>query len=301
MIEANKVRKKFGKTVALERVSLDVPTGSIYGLIGSNGAGKSTLLRMFSGILRPDRGEITIDERIAYGQPEVKRRCFTVSDEQYHFLGATPQDMMRFYQKLYPMFQEERWHQLMEQFHLNETTRLRSFSKGMRRQAALIAGVSAGVEYLFCDEAFDGLDPSARQAIKSVLIGDVAEREMTVVITSHNMQELENFCDRIGVLHQGRLLFSRCLDDVKEQIQKIQYVGSEEMPEAEQLLNGFNIIKHESRGQLNLVVVRGGSREVDARMRRAEPVYYERIPLTLEEIFLTEMEENGYDPSEIDV
>ncbi len=301
MIEANKVRKKFGKTVALERVSLDIPTGSIYGLIGSNGAGKSTLLRMFAGILRPDRGTVTLDTQTVYEQPLVKQRCFTVSDEQYYFLGATPREMMRFYKKLYPNFQEKRWHTLMEQFRLSETKRLRSFSKGMRRQAALIAGVSAGVDYLFCDEAFDGLDPTARQAIKSVLIGDVAEREMTVVITSHNMQELENFCDRIGVLHQGHLLFSRYLDDVKEQIQKIQYVGGEQTPEMEHLLNGFDIIKKESRGQLNMVVVRGGSREVDARMRRAEPIYYERIPLTLEEIFLTEMEENGYDPSEIDV
>ncbi len=301
MIEANKIRKKFGRTVALDRISLEVPSGSIYGLIGSNGAGKSTLLRMFSGILRPDRGLLTIDEKEVYEQPSVKQRCFTVSDEQHYFVGSTPREMMRFYQKLYPGFREERWHELMEQFHLSETTRLRSFSKGMQRQAALICGVSAGVDYLFCDEAFDGLDPSARQAIKSVLIGDVADRQMTVVITSHNLQELENFCDRIGVLHRGKLLFSRHLDDIKEQIQKIQYVGGERTPELEQLLLGFDLLKCESRGQLKTAVVRGGCREVDARMRTAEPIYYERIALTLEEIFLTEMEANGYDPSEIDV
>ncbi|MGN1014406.1 MAG: ABC transporter ATP-binding protein [Butyricicoccus sp.] len=301
MIEAKNIRKKFPGTVALERISLNIPSGSIYGLMGSNGAGKSTLMRIFSGVLRPDRGTITLDGEEIFEHISVKQRCFSISDDPYFFSGSTPREMMRFYQTVYPQFDTERCRALLQQFGLKENRRLRTFSKGMQRQVSIICAVSSGAEYLFCDEAFDGLDPVARQAIKTILIGDVADRKMTVVISSHNLQELENFCDCIGLLHRGTILFSCQMDDIKQEMQKVQYVADADSARPEALFRGMQIVRQDQRGRLCTVVVRGSGEEMIARMQQAHTVFYEPLPLSLEEIFIIETEENGYDPNEVGV
>lgn len=300
MIEVTKVRKRFGRTIALNRISMEIPDGSIYGLIGANGAGKSTLMRMISGVLKPDRGTVRLDGETLFENTKQKRRCFTVSDEQYYFSGSTPREMMRYYAMLYPSFDIERCRALLSELRLEENVRLRSFSKGMRRQAYMAFAISAGTDYLFCDEAFDGLDPSSRQKIKRLLIGDVEERGMTVVLTSHNFQELENLVDCVGLLHSGALVFSRRVDEVRENLQKIQYVSETPM-EPKNLFPGLPVLKAESCGRLRTIVLRGTREQAEQCLKNVSMVYCEQLPLSLEEIFLTEMEVNGYESEEVGI
>lgn len=300
MIEVTKVRKRFGRMVALNRISMEIADGSIYGLIGANGAGKSTLMRTLSGILKPDRGMVRMDGESLFENTKQKRRCFMVSDEQYYFSGSTPREMMKYYAMLYPNFDIERCRALLSELRLEENVRLRLFSKGMRRQVYMAFAICAGTDYLFCDEAFDGLDPSSRQKIKKLLIGDVEERGMTVVLTSHNLQELENLVDCVGLLHNGALVFSSRVDDVRKQMQKIQYV-SESPVEPKNLFRGLPLVKTETRGRLRTAVVRGTKEQAEACLNKVPMLFCEQLPLSLEEIFLTEMEVNGYESEEVGI
>jgi ABC-2 type transport system ATP-binding protein len=300
MIEIVKVNKRFGRTAALSRVSLTIASGSVYGLLGANGAGKSTLMRMLSGVLKPDKGTVRIDGEKLFENTAQKQRCFSVSDEPYFFAGSTPREMMRYYAMLYPQFDTARCRALLSELHLEENVRLRTFSKGMRRQAYMALAVSAGTDYLFCDEGFDGLDPSARRTIKNILLSDVQTRGMTAVITSHNLQELDSLADSVGLLRSGALMFSRRVEDVRQTMQKIQYV-SETPVEPNELFRGMPILRTEQHGRLRTVVLHGSRKQAEAQLRRVPMVYCESIPLTLEEIFLTEMEVKGYEPEEIGV
>lgn len=293
MIRAQAVHKSFGSAPALDSVTAEIRTGSIYGLIGSNGAGKSTFLRILAGILKPDSGTVTIDDKDVFENPEIKRRCFMISDEQYFFSGCTPKEMKDYYKIIYPHFDEMRYRSLMNNFGLDERRKIRTFSKGMKKQVSVICAVSSGADYLFCDETFDGLDPVARQAVKSLFAGDVAEYCATPVIASHNLRELEDFCDCIGLLHRGGILFSRDLDDMKLNIQKVQLIGGD-TPEQE-LLKELDIMDIQRSGRMSVLTVRGGREEIDAKFRAAQPIYYELLPLSLEEIFIAETEVNGYD------
>ena len=293
MIRANAVHKSFGTIPALDSVTAEIKTGSIYGLIGSNGAGKSTFLRILAGILKPDSGTVTIEEQNVFENNEIKRRCFMISDEQYFFSGSTPAEMKDFYKMLYPQFDEKRYRTLMKHFGLDERRKLRTFSKGMKKQVSVICAVSSGADYLFCDETFDGLDPVARQAVKSLFAGDVAEFGMTPVIASHNLRELEDICDCIGLLHRGGILFSRDLDDMKLNLQRLQIIP-DAVP-AEQLLQGMDIMSVRNSGRMQTVTVRGSREEVEQRVRAGAPIYFELLPLSLEEIFIAETEVTGYD------
>lgn len=297
MICAQAVHKSFGKIPALDSVTAEIRTGSIYGLIGSNGAGKSTFLRILAGILKPDSGTVTIDEQNVFENAEIKRRCFMISDEQYFFSGCTPRDMKEYYRTIYPHFDVDRYRNLMKNFGLDETRKIRTFSKGMKKQVSIICAASSGADYLFCDETFDGLDPVARQAVKSIFAGDVAEFCATPVIASHNLRELEDFCDCIGLLHRGGILFSRDLDDMKLSIQKIQLIPDE--ISGEQMLRGLHVLTKHTSGRMWTVTVRGSRQEVEERMRAGNPIYYEIIPLSLEEIFIAETEVNGYDAKKL--
>lgn len=297
MICAQAVHKSFGKIPALDSVTAEIRTGSIYGLIGSNGAGKSTFLRILAGILKPDSGTVTIDEQNVFENAEIKRRCFMISDEQYFFSGCTPRDMKEYYRTIYPHFDVDRYRNLMKNFGLDETRKIRTFSKGMKKQVSIICAASSGADYLFCDETFDGLDPVARQAVKSIFAGDVAEFCATPVIASHNLRELEDFCDCIGLLHRGGILFSRDLDDMKLSIQKIQLIPDE--ISGEQMLRGLHVLTEHTSGRMWTVTVRGSRQEIEERMRAGNPIYYEIIPLSLEEIFIAETEVNGYDAKKL--
>lgn len=301
MIEAKRVVKRFGFQKALDGVTLEIPNGSIYGLIGSNGAGKSTFLRLLSGVFKQERGGLTIDGEKIYENPKIKERCFTIADDQFSFPWSNSREMAEYYGMIYPSFDMERYHALMKQFGLSEKKRLRSMSKGMRRQSSMICGAASGADYLFYDEAFDGLDPSARQAAKKILIGDVAERGSTVVISSHNLPELEHLCDRIGLLHQGRLLMSSQMDEAKTTLQKLQYVCDRPEQEPKVLFGDMPLLRQESRGKLRTAVIRGDAKQILARVQQSGTIFYEQLPLTLEEMFIIEMEVNGYDPQTIGV
>ncbi len=293
MIRSTDATKYFGTLCAVDQVNAEIHDGSVFGLIGSNGAGKSTFLRMLAGILKPDKGSVTIDGQDIFENTALKQKCFYISDEQYFFSSSTPEEMKRYYSLLYPKFDHGRYQHLMKAFDLDEHRKIRTFSKGMKKQVSVILGVCAGTDYLFCDETFDGLDPVVRQAVKSLFAEDVAERGMTPVIASHNLRELEDICDHVGLLHRGGILFSRDLDDMKLGIHKLQVIWSGEMPE--HALDGLEVMRRERRGSLHTITVRGERDAVQSRIASTQPIFFEMLPLTLEEIFISETEVVGYD------
>ena len=248
MIEAAGVTKRFDDIVAVDHINATIRDGSVFGLIGTNGAGKSTFLRLASGVLRPDEGSITIDGETIFENTRAKARFFYISDEQYFFSNATPLEMMEYYSIVYPKFDRTRFHKLMKNFELNEKRMINTFSKGMKKQVSVICGVCANTDYLFCDETFDGLDPVMRQTVKSIFANDMEERNLTPIIASHNLRELEDICDHVGLLHKGGILLSRDLDEMKLNIHKLQCVLKPGMePEK---LTGMEIIKIEKKRKL---------------------------------------------------
>ena len=293
MIEAVNLTKKFDDILAVDHINAQIKDGSVFGLIGTNGAGKSTFLRMAAGILKPDEGSITVDGQSVFENEETKRRFFYISDEQYFFSNATPLEMMTYYRKLYPAFDAERFHRLMGNFELNEKRKLNTFSKGMKKQVSVILGICANTDYIFCDETFDGLDPVMRQTVKSLFANDMEERNLTPIIASHNLRELQDICDHVGLLHKGGILLSRDLDDMKLNIHKVQCVLKEGM-EPEQIVQ-LETLKVEKRGRLSTITARGKREEIETVMASVHPVFYEIIPLSLEEIFISETEVVGYD------
>ncbi len=293
MIRTEKATKRFGTLLAVDHVDTEIHEGSVFGLIGSNGAGKSTFLRMLAGILAPDEGIVRIDEQEVYENEEIKKRCFYISDEQFFFPNSTPDDMKNYYKTFYPNFDEARYRVLMDGFGLDGNRKIRTFSKGMKKQVSVICGLSACTDYLFCDETFDGLDPVARQTIKGLFAGDVADRGLTPVIASHNLRELEDICDHVGLLHRGGILFSRDLDDMKLGLHKVQLILSQP-PEGDPFA-GIEVLKREQRGSLYTITARGTREQLEERMTVLQPAFYEMLPLTLEEIFISETEVAGYD------
>lgn len=293
MIVAENLTKRFDGSPAVDHVNAEIKEASVFGLIGTNGAGKSTFLRLLSGILKPDEGCVTIGGRMVFEREEEKRRFFYISDEQYFFNNAAPSDMLAFYRRVYPGFDQERFYKLLSGFELQKERKINTFSKGMKKQLSVICGVCSGTDYLFCDETFDGLDPVMRQAVKSIFADDMAKRKLTPIIASHNLRELEDICDHVGLLHKGGILLSKELDDMKLNIHKIQCVLKDGM-EAEDLI-GLNRLKTELRGRLLTITVRGLKEETKRIMDSCDPVFYEIIPLTLEEIFISETEVAGYD------
>ncbi|MCC8126018.1 MAG: ABC transporter ATP-binding protein [Clostridiales bacterium] len=293
MIEAVNLTKRFGDITAVDHISAAIRDGSVFGLIGTNGAGKSTFLRMAAGVLKADEGTITVDGIGIYENEEAKRRFFYISDEQYFFANANPGDMMRYYRIVYPGFDEKRFHDLMKNFDLDENRKINTFSKGMKKQVSVICGICSGTDYLFCDETFDGLDPVMRQAVKSIFANDIEERGLTPIIASHSLRELEDICDHVGLLHKGGILLNKDLDEMKMNLHKVQCVLAPEMTGAD--VPGLDIVKSESRGRLLTLTVRGDMESVEAAIRAVNPVFYETIPLSLEEIFISETEVAGYD------
>lgn len=294
MIEIKECSKRFGKIQAVNKVTLDICEREVFGLVGSNGAGKSTLLRMAAGIIRSDSGEILIDDSPVYENEEIKKNFFYISDNCYFPSNYTAKDLVEFYKGYYPGFQIQRYKKMMEHFHLDENRKIHTFSKGMKKQLLVILGVSAGTKYLFCDETFDGLDPVMRQAIKSLFASEIMSREFTPVIASHNLRELEEICDHVGLLHKGGVLLSRDLEDMKFHIHKIQCVFTDKKKEQE-LEKELEILKIQRQGSLMLIVARGTKTEILQRIQAKNPLFCEVIPLTLEEIFISETEVAGYE------
>lgn len=294
MIEAVKVSKQFDKIKAVDQVSVTIKEGTVFGLIGTNGAGKSSFIRMLSGIIKPDSGDIRIDGMKVYENINAKRLFFYISDEQYYFNNATPKDIKVYYQSVYPNFDVQRYDKMMELFELDTKRKIRTFSKGMKKQVSIISGICANTKYLFCDETFDGLDPVVRQAVKSIFAKEISERDMAIVIASHNLRELEDICDHVGLLHKGGILLSKDLYDMKLSIHKIQCVFQGEV-DVLQVFEGIELIKIEQRGSLYTITARGTSDEIENRISKVKPVFSEIIPLSLEEIFISETEVVGYE------
>ena len=293
MIEAVNLTKYYGKTVAVDHINAEIKEGTVFGLIGTNGAGKSTFLRMAAGILKPDEGSISLDGEPVFENPTAKARFFYISDEQ-HFLGnSSPEGMAVFYSSIYPAFDKKRFYDLLDSFGLERKRKISTFSKGMKKQLSILLGICAGTEYLFCDETFDGLDPVMRQAVKRLFANDMETRKLTPVIASHNLRELEDICDHVGILHKGGILLSKDLDDMKMNIHKVQCVLCPGM-ELEQM-RGLEIVRTEKRGSLFTLTVKGKREEIEKQMQFYRPVFFEMLPLTLEEIFISETEVAGYD------
>ncbi len=294
MIQLSDVRKEFEDIRALDNVSLTIPSGEIFGLVGTNGAGKSTLLRLLAGILKADSGYVRVDGKECYENEELKRKIFYISDDVYAFPNATPVDMARFYREVYPDFDMDRFRDLLSRFNLKEKRRISTFSKGMKKQLYILIGICAGTKYLLCDETFDGLDPVMRQAVKSLFANELMDRDFTPVIASHNLRELEDICDRVGLLHEGGLLLEKDLSRMKENIHKLQCVIKDEEKKAE-LYDRLDLVAEHIQGSLLVLTVRGSEEEVLAAVREADPVFYELIPLSFEEIFISETEVAGYE------
>ena len=293
MIQAVNLTKRFDDIMAVDHVNATIKDGCVFGLIGTNGAGKSTFLRMAAGVLKPEEGNITIDGLEVFENEKAKGRVFYISDEQHFFSNATPIDMMNYYQNVYPAFDRNRFTHLLAEFDLNKKRKINTFSKGMKKQVSIICGICANTDYLFCDETFDGLDPVMRQTVKGMFAYDMQERNLTPIVASHNLRELEDICDHVGLLHKGGILLSKDLDDMKTNIHKIQCVLQPEMEV--DTLAGLEIMKREKRGRLCTLTVRGQRPEIEQVMESYDPVFYEIIPLSLEEIFISETEVVGYD------
>lgn len=294
MIRISNVTKIFDDICAVNEVSLSIQDGSIFGLIGTNGAGKSTLLRMMSGVYRQDKGTITIEGEPVFDNIRVKRELFYISDESYFFSEATPVTMAQYYSTIYPKYDTERFLDLLGKFKLDQKRKIKTLSKGMKRQVSFLLGICANTKYLFCDETFDGLDPVMRQGMKSLFAKEVVERNFTPVIASHNVRELEDICDSIGLLHKGGILLSKEIANLKTDLHKIQFILPEEK-DINTIFHGFEVLSSSRRGKVATVTVRGEKEPIVACIKRESPDFFEILPLSLEEIFISETEAVGYD------
>lgn len=294
MIELTHVNKHFDDIVAVNDVSVKIKEGCVFGLIGTNGAGKSTIMRMITGVLKPDGGEILIDGKEVYDSVESKKLFFFIPDEPYFFSNATLQDMEHYYSSIYENFNKEKFYQYLEHFELDKKRKINTFSKGMKKQAALLLGICSGTRYLFCDETFDGLDPVMRQGVKSIFASEMEERGLTPIIASHNLRELEDICDHVGLLHKGGVLLSKDLEDMKCNIQKVQCVFSHKEAEQE-IMQKLDVMKVDYRGALVTITARGSREDVTNLLASVDTIFCEILPLSLEEIFISETEVIGYD------
>ena len=287
MLEVKNAVKTFDGFRALDGLTMTVPKGAVYGLVGPNGAGKSTIIRHLAGIYRQDSGEVLLDGQPVYENTEAKRRMAVIGDDWYYFPQAGIKEMAKFYAGIYPAFSWERYEKLKQVFPLDEKMMLRRMSKGMQKQAAFWLTVCCMPEYLILDEPVDGLDPVMRRQVWSLLLGDVAERGTTVLVSSHNLRELEDVCDHVGILNHGKVLLERSLSDLQDNTVKLQvaYQGDTEPVLPAEL----NILHRSHVGRVYTYIVRGSSQEILRRMQITEPVLLESIPLTLEEIFIYEL------------
>ncbi len=294
MIEITGVNKSFGDQKALDHIVATIQEGSIFGLIGTNGAGKSTLLRVMSGVLKADAGMVLVDGEDVYENPSAKSKIFFLPDTAYYFQNATAKTMAEYYKVIYPDFDMARFREMTAGFGLEFNRKLATFSKGMKRQVSILLGICSGTKYLFCDESFDGLDPVVRQAVKSIFASEIMNREFTPIIASHNLRELEDICDHVGLLHKGGILLSRDLEDMKYHIHKVQCVFKN-VEDEEEILGKLEVLRQEKRGSVLNIIARGTKQEIMMEIQEKKPLLAEILPLILEEIFISETEVAGYD------
>lgn len=295
MIEVRNVIKEFDGFRALDDMSMTVPTGAVYGLVGPNGAGKSTIIRHLTGIYRQDEGEITIDGAPVFENPEVKSRIAYIPDDIFYYANASIREMMDFYRSIYPHFDAERFKKLADVFGLDPKRQMRRLSKGMQKQAAFWIAVSLRPEILILDEPVDGLDPVMRRRIWSIIMADVAENGTTVLVSSHNLRELEDVCDSVGIMNKGKIMIERSLNELQENIVKIQLA----LPDGESLPEGLDILHKSNTGRLQSLIMHGTQEELTEKLQSAHPLFIDAVPLTLEEIFIYELGGADYEVKDI--
>ena len=285
MIEIRELVKTFDGFAALDGASLTVPQGAIYGLVGPNGAGKSTLLRHLTGVYRQDSGSIAVDGEQVWENVAVKQRIASIPDDWHYFMQSSIRDMMKFYRGFYPQFNMERYEKLRSVFSLDEKQLIRRLSKGMQKQAAFWLAMCCMPDYLILDEPVDGLDPVMRRQVWSLIMQDVAERGTTVLVSSHNLRELEDVCDHVGIMKDGRMLLEKGLDELQDELVKVQLAFAD----GGALPDGLDILHSSSMGRLQQLVLRGSADEIRERLAAANPLFVDTVPLTLEEIFIYEL------------
>jgi ABC-2 type transport system ATP-binding protein len=281
MIEVKNLSKTFGTCKALDDLTMTIPTGSVYGLVGPNGAGKSTAIRHILGVYRPDSGTVTLDGMPVYENPAVKQRIGSIPDEIFFFPSATLEDMRRFYRGIYKNFNDDLFNKLFDVFQLPKTGQIRRFSKGMQKQAAFQLTLCTRPDVLVLDEPVDGLDPVMRRQVWSLILSDVAQNGTTVLISSHNLRELEDICDHVGIMDHGKMILQKSLADMQGLTHKLQLVG--DIPE------GLEVLHETASGRLKTVIVRGTADQIERKVAAANPAYYDVLPLSLEEIFIYEL------------
>ncbi|WP_018934040.1 ABC transporter ATP-binding protein [Gracilibacillus lacisalsi] len=292
MIQVQNVVKKYEKDYVLNDVSLKIQRGSIYGLLGSNGAGKTTLLKTIAGIIKQNEGAVELERKPVFENVGLKERMIFIPDSLFFFSHYTVAQMATFYMNVYPNWNQKRFDQMQQALDLDPNRKIQRFSKGMQRQVAFWLALCAMPDYLILDEPFDGLDPVIRRKIKSWIIQDVAEREMTVLVSSHNLGEVEDICDAVGIIHRGKLMLEKDLDELKSDIHKVQIAFKDEVDQT--LFEELDILHQEKRGSVYICIIRGDDQEVEEIIDQFNPVVFDILPLTLEEIFIYEMEGVGY-------
>ena len=291
MLEMKNVTKTFGSFTALDDLSMTVPRGTVYGLVGPNGAGKSTAIRHLTGVYRPDSGTITMEGLPVYENPALKERIASIPDEIFYYPSATLEEMHRFYRGIYPQFDDQLYNRLYEVFRLPRGSQIRRFSKGMQKQAAFHLSICCRPDVLILDEPVDGLDPVMRRQVWSLILSDVAQRGTTVLISSHNLRELEDICDHVGIMDHGKMLLERSLADMQGNTVKLQIVGPAP--------DGLEILHESSSGRLSTLIVRGSAAQVEQAVAAMKPAYFDVLPLSLEEIFIYELGGVNYEVKNI--
>jgi ABC-2 type transport system ATP-binding protein len=295
MINLKNINKHFDDKQVLEHINWDVPKASIYGLVGPNGAGKSTLLRIISGVLKADEGTVLVNGVDVYDNPSIKKHILFVSDDPFFLPQSSIKEMRQFYELFYPSFNDSMYYSLLKKFGLSETDKINDFSKGMKRQASIILALSCSPDILLLDEAFDGLDPVMRLNLKRIIANELLNRDMTVIISSHNLRELEDICDRIALLNNHTITIQDEIESIRNQYHKIQLAYTN--PIDDKVLHDLDPMYFDKRGNVYMLVLKG---ELDDKMKRikdTQPVLCEEIPITMEEVFVYEMEANGYGTS----
>ena len=295
MIEIKNVVKEFDGFRALDELSMTVPSGSVYGLVGPNGAGKSTIIRHLTGIYRQDSGEVLVDGQPVFENPAVKNRIAYIPDDIFFFSNASIGEMARFYRSIYPQFDAERFKKLGEVFGLDTKRQMRKLSKGMQKQAAFWMMMALRPEFLVLDEPVDGLDPVMRRQIWSIVMADVAENGTTVLVSSHNLRELEDVCDHVGIMNKGKIMIERTLSELQEGIVKLQLA----LPDGGTLPDGLDILHKTSTGRLQTIILHGASAELEEKLSPCKPLFMDFVPLTLEEIFIYELGGADYEVKDI--
>lgn len=295
MIEVQNLTKSFDDFKALDNLTLTVPKGSIYGLVGPNGAGKSTIIRHITGIFKSDAGEVKINGENIFENVPMKAKIAYIPDDIFFFPSATTLDMMKFYKGIYPNFNTELFEKLREVFTLDPKKPIRRLSKGMQKQYAFWLAICMRPEILVLDEPVDGLDPIMRRQIWSLVMQEVAENGTTVLISSHNLRELEDVCDHVGMLDRGKMLIERSLSDLQDNVIKVNIAFADDIV----LPSELDVLHSTSQGKLQTLIIRGKGDEISAILETVNPLFMDILPLTLEEIFVYELGGADYAVKEV--